>query len=115
VFIEADESTNFKITAEQLKKAITPKTKAFSLNHSTNPTGAVYTTAEIAAFGEVLKDTDIIITSDEIYAKVIYGKECHAVASVSEEIFIRTVTINGLSKCGAMPGRRFGYIARSMD
>ncbi|MFC2747715.1 MAG: pyridoxal phosphate-dependent aminotransferase, partial [Campylobacter concisus] len=115
VFIEADESTNFKITAEQLKKAITPKTKVFSLNHPTNPTGAVYTKEEIAAFGEVLKGTDIIVTSDEIYEKVIYGKKFHAVASVSEDLFKRTVTINGLSKCGAMPGWRFGYIASSMD
>ena len=115
VFIEADESTNFKVTAEQLKKAITPKTKVFSLNHPTNPTGAVYTKEEIAAFGEVLKGTDIIITSDEIYEKVIYGKKFHAVASVSEDLFKRTVTINGLSKCGAMPGWRFGYIASSMD
>ena len=115
VFIEADESTNFKITAEQLKKAITPKTKVFSLNHPTNPTGAVYTKEEIATFGEVLKGTDIIITSDEIYEKVIYGKKFHAVASVSEDLFKRTVTINGLSKCGAMPGWRFGYIASSMD
>ena len=115
VFIEADESTNFKVTAEQLKKAITPKTKVFSLNHPTNPTGAVYTKEEIAAFGEVLKGSDIIITSDEIYEKVIYGKKFHAVASVSEDLFKRTVTINGLSKCGAMPGWRFGYIASSMD
>ncbi|MBR8463952.1 pyridoxal phosphate-dependent aminotransferase [Campylobacter sp. faydin G-24] len=115
VFIEADESTNFKITAKQLKNAITPRTRVFSLNHPTNPTGAVYTRDEIAAFGEVLKDTNIVITSDEIYEKIIYDKEFVSVAAVSEDLFNRTVTINGLSKCGAMPGWRFGYSASAMN
>lgn len=115
VFIETCEATGFKITPEQLKAAITPRTKILSLNHPTNPTGAVYSKDEIAAIGEVLKGTDIIITSDEIYEKLTYGIPFVSVASVSEDLFNRTVTINGLSKCGAIPGWRFGYTASPMN
>ncbi|MBE3605572.1 pyridoxal phosphate-dependent aminotransferase [Campylobacter sp. RM13119] len=115
VFIETNESTEFKITPQQLKDAITPKTKILSLNHPTNPTGSVYTRDEIAALGEVLKGTDIIITSDEIYEKLVYDVEFVSVASVNQDLFNRTVTINGLSKCGAMPGWRFGYIASPIN
>ena len=115
VFIETNESTDFKITAQQLKKAISPRTKILSLNHPTNPTGALYSREEIAALGKVLKGTDIIITSDEIYEKVVYDKEFVSVGAVSEDLFKRTVTINGLSKCGAMPGWRFGYVASPMN
>ena len=115
VFIETCESAGFKITPEQLKAAITPRTKILSLNHPTNPTGAVYSKDEIAAIGEVLKGTDIIITSDEIYEKLTYGIPFVSVASVSEDLFNRTVTINGLSKCGAIPGWRFGYTASPMN
>ena len=115
VFIETCEATGFKITPEQLKAAITPRTKILSLNHPTNPTGAVYSKDEIAAIGEVLKDTDIVITSDEIYEKLTYGIPFVSVASVSEDLFNRTVTINGLSKCGAIPGWRFGYTASPMN
>lgn len=111
VFIEADERTNFKITPEQLRAAITPKTKVFSLNHPTNPTGAVYSKSELIALGEVLKGTNIIVTSDEIYEKLTYDGEFVSAASVSDDMFARTITINGLSKCGAMPGWRFGYMA----
>ncbi len=115
VFIETCEATGFKITPEQLKVAITPRTKILSVNHPTNPTGAVYSKDEIAAIGEVLKGTDIIITSDEIYEKLTYGIPFVSVASVSEDLFNRTVTINGLSKCGAIPGWRFGYTASPMN
>lgn len=115
VFIETCEKTGFKITPEQLKAAITPKTKILSINHPTNPTGAVYSREEIAALGEVLKGTDIIVTSDEIYEKLTYDTEFVSIAAVSEDLFKRTVTINGLSKCGAMPGWRFGYTATSMN
>ncbi|WP_170000110.1 pyridoxal phosphate-dependent aminotransferase [Campylobacter sp. RM9328] len=115
VFIETNESAEFKITPQQLKDAITPKTKILSLNHPTNPTGSVYTRDEIAALGEVLKGTDIIITSDEIYEKLVYDVEFVSVASVNQDLFNRTVTINGLSKCGAMPGWRFGYIASPIN
>lgn len=115
VFIEADESTNFKISAAQLKAAITPRTKAFCINHPTNPTGAVYTKAELEAFAEVLKGTNVLVVSDEIYEKLVYDEEFVSFASISDDMFKRTITINGLSKCGAMPGWRFGYAASVID
>ena len=112
VFIDTDDSTEFKITPEQLKAAITPKTKVLLLNTPSNPTGSVYTKEELIALGKVLEGTDIIVLSDEMYEKIIYnGKKFTAAAEVSEDMFKRTVTINGLSKAVAMTGWRFGYIA----
>lgn len=112
VFIETDDSTDFKITPAQLKAVITPKTKVLLLNTPSNPTGSVYSKEELLALGEVLKGTNIIVFSDEMYEKIMYnGKKFTAAAEVSEDMFKRTVTINGLSKAVAMTGWRFGYIA----
>jgi aspartate aminotransferase len=112
VFLETDESSDFKITATQLKDAITPKTKILMLNSPSNPTGSIYTKDELLAIGEVLKGTNIIVLSDEMYEKLIYnGKKFTASAEVSEDMYNRTVTINGLSKSVAMTGWRFGYVA----
>ena len=112
VFIDTDDSTEFKITPEQLKAVITPKTKVLLLNTPSNPTGSVYTKEELIALGKVLEGTDIIVLSDEMYEKIIYnGKKFTAAAEVSEDMFKRTVTINGLSKAVAMTGWRFGYLA----
>ncbi len=109
--IETQDTTGFKITPEQLKEAITPKTKMLILTTPSNPSGAVYTKEELLALGEVLKGTDIIVTSDEMYEKLTYEGEFTSVASVSDDMFKRTVTINGLSKSVAMTGWRFGYMA----
>lgn len=112
VFIDTDDSTEFKITPAQLKAAITPKTKVLLLNTPSNPTGAVYTKEELTALGKVLEGTDILVFSDEMYEKIMYnGKKFTAAAEVSEDMYKRTVTINGLSKAVAMTGWRFGYIA----
>ena len=112
VFIETEDETAFKITAEQLKAAITPRTKALILNTPSNPTGAVYSKEELEAIGEVLKGTDILVWSDEMYEKIMYdGKPFTAAASVSEDMYQRTITINGISKAVAMTGWRYGYIA----
>ncbi len=112
VFIDTDDSTEFKITPEQLKAAITPKTKVLLLNTPSNPTGSVYSKDELTALGKVLEGTDIIVLSDEMYEKIMYdGKKFTAAAEVSEDMYQRTVTINGLSKAVAMTGWRFGYIA----
>jgi len=112
VFIKTDETTNFKITTKQLQAAITPKTKILMLNSPSNPSGAVYSKEELLAIAEVLKDTKIIILSDEMYEKLIYkGKKFIATAQISEDMYNRTVTINGLSKSVAMTGWRFGYFA----
>ncbi len=112
VFIDTDDTTEFKITAEQLKAAITPRTKVLLLNTPSNPTGAVYTKEELEAIAEVLVGTDILVFSDEMYEKIMYnGKKFTAAAQISDDMFQRTVTINGLSKAVAMTGWRFGYIA----
>ena len=112
VIIETDDTNGFKITPEQLKAAITPRTKVLMINTPSNPTGAIYSRAELEALGEVLKGTDIIVISDEMYEKLVYGDtEFTATASVSDDMFQRTVTVNGLSKAAAMTGWRFGYLA----
>lgn len=112
VFIQGEEENGFKITAKELKAAITPKTKLFILNYPNNPIGYIYTKAELTDLASAFKGTNIIVLSDEMYEKLRYdGLEFTAFASVSDDAMKRTVTINGLSKCGAMPGWRFGYMA----
>ncbi len=111
VIIQTDEKTDFKITPDMLKKAITKKTKALILTTPSNPTGSVYTKDEIKALSDVLKDTDIWVISDEMYEKLIYEGKFTAVASVDENMYKRTITVNGLSKSHAMTGWRFGYCA----
>ncbi len=112
VIIETDDTTSFKITPEQLKEAITPKTKVLVITSPSNPTGSVYSKEELEALAEVLKDTNITVFSDEMYEKLVYGGvKFTALASISEDMFQRTVTINGLSKSAAMTGWRFGYLA----
>ena len=111
VTIETDDTTGFKITAAQLKAAITPRTKMLILTSPSNPTGAIYSKAELEALAEVLKGTDILVASDEMYEKLTYEGEFVSTASISEDMFQRTITINGLSKSVAMTGWRFGYMA----
>ena len=111
VVIETNEIGGFKITADQLKAAITPKTKMIILTTPSNPTGSVYSKSELESLAEVLKGTDIIVASDEMYEKLVYGIDFVAAASISEDMYQRTVTINGLSKSVAMTGWRFGYLA----
>ena len=111
VVIQTNEIGNFKITAEQLKKAITKKTKMIILTTPSNPTGSVYSRVELEALAKVLKGTDIIVASDEMYEKLVYDIDFVAAASISDDMFQRTVTINGLSKSVAMTGWRFGYLA----
>lgn len=109
---KTDESTGFKLTADELKKLITPKTKMIVLTSPSNPTGSVYSKEELTAIGEVLKGTKIIVASDEMYEKLVYdGKKFTSAAAISDDMYQRTVTINGLSKSVAMTGWRFGYLA----
>jgi len=109
--IDTDDSSGFKITPEQLKAAITPKTKMLILTTPSNPTGAVYSKEELVAIGKVLEGTDILVASDEMYEKLIYEGSFTSAASISEDMYLRTITINGLSKSVAMTGWRFGYMA----
>ncbi len=112
VEILTDDSTEFKITPEQLRDVITPKSKMLVLTTPSNPTGSVYTKEELVAIAEVLKGTNITVISDEMYEKLIYDNDDFtAVASVSDDMFNRTITVNGLSKAVAMTGWRFGYLA----
>ena len=112
VFIDTDESTNFKITPAQLKAAITPKTKVLLLNTPSNPTGSVYSKSELEGLADVLKGTNILVVSDEMYEKILFDNlKFTSVASISEDMYNRTITVNGLSKSVAMPGWRFGYLA----
>ena len=112
VYIETDESTGFKITPAQLKAAITPKTKVLLFNTPSNPTGSVYSKAELEGLAEVLKGTKILVVSDEMYEKILFDNlKFTSVASISEDMYNRTITVNGLSKSVAMPGWRFGYLS----
>lgn len=115
VTIDTDEKSGFKITPEQLRNAITPKTKMLVLTSPSNPTGAVYSRTELEGLAEILKETDVLVASDEMYEKLIYRGEFAAAASISNDMFERTITINGLSKSVAMTGWRFGYMASARD
>ena len=116
VVINTDDMTNFKITPQQLHRAITPRTKMLILTTPSNPSGSVYSREELKALAEVLKGTNIIIASDEMYEKLVFGTtEFVATASISPDMFQRTVTINGLSKSVAMTGWRIGYLASAND
>jgi aspartate aminotransferase len=112
VIVATAEKDNFKITAERLEAAITPKTTCMFLNSPSNPTGAVYSKEELAAVAEVCKKHDIWIISDEIYEKLLYDQAQHvSIASLSADAMKRTITVNGVSKAYAMTGWRIGYAA----
>jgi len=111
VEIPTSDASAFKITPEQLKNALTSKTKMLVLTTPSNPTGAIYSKKELTALAEVLKGTNVLVASDEMYEKLIYEGEFTSAAAVSEDMFKRTITINGLSKSVAMTGWRFGYMA----
>ncbi|MFN6535307.1 MAG: pyridoxal phosphate-dependent aminotransferase [Nostoc sp. EkiNYC01] len=116
VIVPTDATTGYKITPEQLRKAITPKTKLFILNSPSNPTGMVYTPAEIKALAEVIVDTDIFVVSDEIYEKILYdGAEHISIGSLGKEIFDRTLISNGFAKAYSMTGWRLGYLAGPVE
>lgn len=115
IFIESNEKNGFKITAKQLRDALTPKTKMLILTTPSNPTGAVYSKEELIEIADVLKDTDVYIASDEMYEKLVYDKEFVSTASINQDMYKRTITINGLSKSAAMTGWRFGYLASANE
>ena len=112
VLVETQESTGWKITPEQFEAAMTPATKMIIINSPGNPTGAVYTRDELEALGEVALQEDIVILSDEIYEKLVYGDAKHvSIASISKELYDLTITVNGFSKAYSMTGWRLGYTA----
>jgi aspartate aminotransferase len=112
VLVETKESNGWKMTAEQFEAAMTPATKMVILNSPSNPTGAIYTEEELREIGEVALSEDIVILSDEIYEKLVYGENKHvSIASLSQELYDLTITVNGFSKAYSMTGWRLGYTA----
>lgn len=109
VIIETRAENEFKITAEELKAAITPRTKMLVLPYPCNPTGAIMERADLEAVAEVLRGTDIIVLSDEIYGELTYDGLKHVSIAELEGMKERTVLINGFSKTFAMTGWRMGY------
>lgn len=110
VTIETKLEDNFRLTAEELKDKITPKTKLLILPFPNNPTGAVMRKKDLEEITEVLKDTNIIVVSDEIYSKLTYGEKHTSIIEI-EGMRERTIYINGFSKAFAMTGWRLGYLA----
>ena len=106
--VATSEENEFRVTAEQIKAAITPKTKVLVLGYPNNPTGAVLRHEDLEAIAEVLRGTDIIVLSDEIYSELRYGETHESIASF-EGMKERTVVVNGFSKTFSMTGWRLGY------
>ncbi|HTH29153.1 MAG TPA: pyridoxal phosphate-dependent aminotransferase [Sphingobium sp.] len=111
VFIEGPASQGYKITAEQLDKAITPRTKWVMLNSPSNPTGAAYSAGELKALGEVLlRHRHVLVMTDDMYEHVWYAPTPFAtIAQVCPELYDRTLTVNGCSKAFSMTGWRIGF------
>jgi aspartate aminotransferase len=113
VIVETTAAANFKMTADQLAAALTPKTRLLILNSPCNPTGAVYTVAEQRALGDVLRaHPRVVVLSDEIYEHIQWtGNAFASFAAVCPDLYDRTLTVNGMSKGYAMSGWRIGYAA----
>lgn len=112
VVVETTEATGFKMTPAMIRAKLTPKTRAINLNSPSNPTGAVYNRAELQAIADLAVEHDLLIVTDEMYEKLVYGGAEHlSIAALGPEVYERTVTINGHSKAYAMTGWRLGYAA----
>ncbi len=112
VIIPTYKDTGYRLTPEQLRQAITPRTRLLILNSPSNPTGIVYTPEEIRAIAKVIIESDILVVSDEIYEKILYDGAQHlSIGATSSEAFERTITVNGFAKTYAMTGWRVGYLA----
>ncbi len=110
VLIETRQEDGFKLTPEALRAAITEKTKLLVLPFPNNPTGAIMTEEDLLGIAEVLRGTDILVLSDEIYAELTYGRRHASIASLPD-MRERTILVSGFSKAYAMTGWRLGYIA----
>lgn len=115
-YLVCPKENKYKFTAEELKAAITPKTKMLIFNSPSNPTGAVYEEAEVRAIAKVCEEAGIFVLSDEIYEKLCYnGVKPFSIAKCSEKMKDLTITVNGVSKTYAMTGWRVGYLAAPKD
>lgn len=112
VVIQTTAENGFRMTAQQLEAAITPKTKMIMLNSPSNPTGAVYRREELQAVADIAVKHGLIVVSDEIYQPFIYGSERHtSIAELGDDIKALTLIVHGVSKSHAMTGWRIGYVA----
>src|SRR5438132_1821062 len=112
VILQTTDQTEFKVTPDQLRKAITPRTKLFILNSPSNPTGSLYSREEIKALGDICVEKEVLIMSDEIYEKLVYdGAEHVSVASFSKADYDHTIIVHGFAKAYSMTGWRLGYLA----
>lgn len=107
--IETKEEDNFKLTADELREKITDRTKALILPFPNNPTGAIMTKEDLEQIAEVLRETDIVVLSDEIYSELTYGRKHTSIVEL-DGMRERTILINGFSKGFAMTGWRLGYL-----
>lgn len=112
VILPTTDATEFKVTPEQLRAAITPRTRLFILNSPSNPTGSLYSQEEIRALGDLCVERGVLIMSDEIYEKLVYdGAKHHSVATFSQAHYDHTIIVHGLAKAYSMTGWRLGYLA----
>jgi aspartate aminotransferase len=112
VFVQTKEENGWKLTREEFENAMTPRTKMIIINSPNNPTGTVYTREELEALGTVAAEEEILILADEIYEKLVYDENVHvSIASLGQEYYDLTITVNGFSKAYAMTGWRLGYLA----
>ncbi len=109
VFVETKAENEFRLTADELKAAITPKTKLLILPYPCNPTGGIMERADLEAIADVLRGTDIMVLSDEIYAELTYGQTHVSLANIPD-MPERTIVVSGFSKSHAMTGWRMGYV-----
>ncbi|MBQ7958274.1 MAG: aminotransferase class I/II-fold pyridoxal phosphate-dependent enzyme, partial [Oscillospiraceae bacterium] len=108
--LETSADTDFKLTAETLRSKITDKTKMLILPYPNNPTGGIMAKEELMPIAEVLRDTNIVVLSDEIYSELTYGGETHTSIAQLDGMKERTIIVNGFSKAYAMTGWRLGYV-----
>jgi len=114
--VQTEKKNGYKITPSQLKEALTEKTAMLLINSPNNPGGFTYTPDELKAIAQVLEGTNVYVLSDEIYEKLIYGDtKFISFASLSEDAYNRTLTLNGFSKAFSMTGWRLGYTAGPLD
>src|SRR4029077_3370717 len=112
VIVATSDRTEFKVTQEQLRKAITGRTRLFILNSPSNPTGSVYTPEEIKALGDICVEKGVLIMSDEIYEHLLYDGATHkSVAGLSAKHYEHTIIVHGFAKAWSMTGWRLGFLA----
>ncbi|MGQ0607750.1 MAG: pyridoxal phosphate-dependent aminotransferase [Chloroflexota bacterium] len=113
--VSTTEATDFRVTADMIERAITPRTKAIFLGYPNNPTGAVLDRPELEAIARLAEDHDLLVVSDEIYDRLVYGDHAHAAFSSLPAMRERTLLLGGFSKSYAMTGWRIGYVAAPAD